>query len=310
MTAWLRQASTAQVSAVGQVAVSLFHCLPSGKLGPMTVDGRQIQRSGDQQQEEIAQLQAELHRAQQALLEAETELAQEQAAVNAFRMHCRLKLDDWINTLLALQTEKEGLLTRLQLLQQAADYGVAYDADDPFWHGEGAADLGAGEELILPTDTPRDKAAERRLYRQLARKFHPDLGQTAIEIAYRTEMMAAVNAAYHEGDGQALYDLAGELDPVQVAELAAIKSVEVRRLREQIARLDRRRRRALRRLSALRQENTARLWQKAQQLDTAETHWWEVVRREIERATQRLRREVALLRRQIETLEADPSRQA
>lgn len=300
MTAWLRQARTAQVSAVGQVAVSLFHCLPSGKLGPMTVDGRQIQRSSDQQQEEIAQLQAELHRAQQALLEAETELAQEQAAVNAFRMHCRLKLDDWINTLLALQTEKEGLLTRLQLLQQAADYGVAYDADDPFWHGEGAADLGAGEELILPTDTPRDKAAERRLYRQLARKFHPDLGQTAIEIAYRTEMMAAVNAAYHEGDGQALYDLAGELDPEAAAALDAISSAEIRRLKRQLVRLQQRRRRVKQRLVISREENTARLWRKAQRLETDDTHWWEVVRREIEQAINRLEQEVAQLSKIVE----------
>ena len=40
------------------------------------------------------------------------------------------------------------------------------------------------EELLLPTDTPRDKAAEKRLYRKLVRKFHPDLGVTAVEIAY------------------------------------------------------------------------------------------------------------------------------
>lgn len=247
------------------------------------------------------------------MLAAEAELAEEQAAVNAFRMHCRLKLDDWINQLLELQMTRQRLLTRLTLLRQAEDIGVPFNEDDPFWQG---VDSGQGgpeeeEELILPTDVPRDKAAEQRLFRQLARKFHPDLGVTAVEIAYRTEMMTAVNVAYEEGDLQALYDLAGELDPQEAADLAGIESREIRELRTRIVRLKQRRRRARRRLANLREENTARLWQKAQQLESSgasETHWWEVVRREIDRAIGRLQRDVDRLNEQIETLTAMQAR--
>ncbi|UCC53142.1 MAG: hypothetical protein JSV68_04080, partial [Anaerolineaceae bacterium] len=50
--------------------------------------------------EKNAHLQRELKNARQAQLEAEAELAQEQAAVNAFRMHCRLKLDSLVDTLM------------------------------------------------------------------------------------------------------------------------------------------------------------------------------------------------------------------
>ena len=66
-------------------------------------------------------LEAELVKAQAELAEAEAILAQEQAAINAFRMHCRLKLDRWIELLLALQTKRQSLLTRLDLLSQADD---------------------------------------------------------------------------------------------------------------------------------------------------------------------------------------------
>jgi len=242
------------------------------------------------------------------LLEAEAILAHEQAAVNAFRMHCRLKLDRWIEQLLDLQTEKQSLLTRLELLRQAEDLGIPFDEEDPFWSGEMASDeafVGEdGEELILPTDVPRDRAAEKRLYRQLARRFHPDLAVTAVEIAYRTDMMSTVNTAYSNGDIQALYDLAGELDPDELASLATIKSAEIRRLKQQIVKLKQRRRRAQRRLAALKQENTARLWYKAQRIEEKDVHWWEVVRREIEKAIDQVSDQVQELRAAIERLEA------
>ena len=261
--------------------------------------------------EQNRDLKAQLQKARQQLLDAEAELAQEQAAVNAFRMHCRLKLDTWINTLLQLQTERQSLLTRLELLRQAEDFGLPFDADDPFWMGEDEAhhppanDLdGEEDELILPTGTPRDKAAEKRLYRHLARRFHPDLGVTAVEIAYRTEVMTTVNTAYSAGDTQTLYDLADQLNPQNAAELAAIESGEIRRLRTQIFRCRQRRRKILRRQAALRQENTARLWRKAQRIEGAEdTHWWEIVRREIERASHHLRVDVDRLSAQIVSLE-------
>lgn len=247
---------------------------------------------------EVDQLLEAIQEAQQALLAAEAELAEEQAAVNAFRMHCRLKLDRWIDRLMELQAERQSLRTRLELQRQAGGSGTSFGRDDPFWKEAdrvGDEPPAQEEELLLPTDVPRDKAAEKRLYRELARRFHPDLGQTALEIAYRTEMMAAVNKAYAAADNQALYDLAGQLDPQAAAALAAIPSPEIRRLKRQLVRLQQRQRRARQRLVISREENTARLWRKAQRLERDDTHWWEVVRREIERAIGRLEEEVAEL---------------
>lgn len=256
------------------------------------------------------QIRAELEQAKQELRQAEAELGAEQAAVNAFRMHCRLKLDDLVDELQALATQKQSLLTRLELLRQAQDLGIGLDEEDPFWQTavppdphlpDDAAD-DAADDLLLPTDTPRDKAAEKRLYRELARRFHPDLAETAVEAAYRTSMMTAVNAAYEKQDIQSLYDLAGELDPSELAELQSIETLEIRRLREQLMKVRRLRRKALQRLQTLRQENTAKLWRKAQELEEEGDNWWDSVRRELETAVARRRQTVADLAAQVELL--------
>jgi chromosome segregation ATPase len=122
-------------------------------------------------------------------------------------------------------------------------------------------------------------------------------------------MMSAVNNAYAAGDIQGLYDLADEIDPADLAELAAVDRAEVRDLRMQLTRLQGRKRRAERRLGALHEENTARLRDKAKRLDADDTHWWEIVRKEIEAAISRIREETVDLNAQIKTLDFQPNPQ-
>lgn len=254
--------------------------------------------------EEVAQLKEKLSEARLQLNHAEAELAEEQAAVNAFRMHCRLKLDRLVDELQELAVEKQSLLTHLELLRQAEEYGVSYDEEEPFWRSE---EFLAEEEdedlLLLPTETPRDKAAEKRLYRELARRFHPDRAETAVEQAYMTSIMAAVNNAYEKNDTQALYDLAGELDPVELKELQAIEVIEIRRLREKILKVQRLRRKSRQRLKVLRQENTTRLWYKAQELDEEDDNWWDIVKRGLAIAIQRRQKTINSLNAQIRKIE-------
>ena len=166
------------------------------------------------------------------------------------------------------------------------------------------------EELLLPTDTPRDKSAEQRIYRHLACKYHPDLSKTTVEIAYRTNMMSAVNIAYTAGDIRALYDLADRIDPADLVELASIDQADLRDLWMQLARLQGRTRRAGRRLDALHRENTARLWDKTKRLDADDIQWWDIVRKEIEAAISRIEEETVDLHAQIKILEDHPVSQS
>lgn len=61
---------------------------------------------------------------------------------------------------------------------------------------------------------PDEEAELRRIYRDLARRYHPDLARTDAERVRREEMMLQVNAAFHERDLPALRALhgAGEVD--------------------------------------------------------------------------------------------------
>ncbi|MCA9940341.1 MAG: hypothetical protein KC418_17005 [Anaerolineales bacterium] len=251
--------------------------------------------------EQVEQLQEELNTARRALQEAEAILSAEQAAVNAFRMHCRLKIGDLVEVLLEMQAQKQALLTRLELRHQAAERGIPYDPDDPFWQEETLT--AARDGPLLPTPTPHDKEAEKRLYRQLARRFHPDLAANTVERAYCTSIMAAVNVAYERGDVQALRNLAGELDPDVAAALSGGETAEIRRLRKLLLSCKRRRRKVAEQARALREENTARLWRKARQLEDAGLNWWDEVRLELDGEIERLHGELAALEKRAELLD-------
>ena len=86
----------------------------------------EIQPHQDSDQQ-IADLQSELVTVRKELMEAEANLAEYQAEVNAFRMHCRLKLDAWIERLLEVQTDRQRLRTQFALLRQRAISGAEYD---------------------------------------------------------------------------------------------------------------------------------------------------------------------------------------
>jgi hypothetical protein len=249
----------------------------------------------------LEQLQEELQKSRISLAEAEAELAQEQAAVNAFRMHCRIKLDDLVEQYLQLRSEREALLIDLEFLRQGYEPVSAQDEllSDETWFEETKEQ----EDILLPTDTPVDKAAEKRLYRELARRFHPDLAISLFERAYRTTIMAAINNAYAEGDTEALYELAGELNPAEAANLVQTPNVEIRRISQTINKMHRLERKAKRQLSALRRENTTRLWQRVQKLDDQDEDGWSVIRRELKQAIALRETEIQEFRDQVAKFE-------
>jgi hypothetical protein len=250
--------------------------------------------------DELRRLQRLFDEALADLRSAEQGLAGEQAAVNAFRMHCRLKIGFLADRAAELRTEKQRLLTRLQLLRQAEELGIPYQEDDPFWQGEPDAYL---DDLPFPTDTPRDKVGEKRIYRQLAQRFHPDLATGSGERAYRTALMASINSAYAAGDIAALRDFAEELDPALFVEMGLSDSREIRQLRDQIARCRRRTRRLAQERRALHNENTARLYRRAAELEAEGRSWWDEVSTELEIEIAANEAAVAALREELARLQ-------
>ncbi|MFF8191530.1 J domain-containing protein [Streptomyces bobili] len=66
------------------------------------------------------------------------------------------------------------------------------------------------DQPVRPPQRVRPSDEVRKLYRELARKAHPDLAQEDTERARREEFITRVNAAYARGDEALLRELADE----------------------------------------------------------------------------------------------------
>lgn len=280
------------------------------------MESRLVVATGNREQ--LKQLRAELDEARIELNAAEAALANEQAAVNRFRMHCRLKIGNWVDDVLRQRAERQHLLTKLTLMRQSAEFNIPFDEDDPYWeaHAEafpsGNSNANSDDSVLLPTDVPSDKAAEKRLYRELAKRFHPDLAAAGMERAYATTMMAAINEAYQAGDRVRLRNLAGEMPPEEMQKFQGGATREERKLRKSLLGCKRRLRKVTEQFNAMKQENTAKLWRKAKALDAEfsraksdadsieRLNWWDAVRVELETESKRLAQQIETLSAQVD----------
>jgi len=140
--------------------------------------------------ESLTRLRAALEQAQADLIEAEAQLADELAAVNAFEFKFEARVGHLWDRLDALETEIERYQDRIQMMRKGylsveRQYRRAWQAPPPSAPRPPAQPLSPASETQL-----------KRLYRQLARRYHPDLTADDAERAFRTERMAAINDAY------------------------------------------------------------------------------------------------------------------
>lgn len=90
-----------------------------------------------------------------------------------------------------------------------------------------------GADGVRPVEDPnpprrvRPGKEAQRLYRELARKAHPDLAQDEGEKQRRSEFIARVNEAYTYGDEELLRELSAEWDAGPVPEAALPTEAEV-----------------------------------------------------------------------------------
>lgn len=188
-------------------------------------------------QQELSRLRAALEQTQADLIEAEARLADQLAEVNAFEFEFEARVGHWWDKLEALQAEIEHYNDRIQLLRKGylpveRQYRRAWQAPPP--------------SALRPPSQPPSPTGEahiKALYRQLARRFHPDLAAADTERAWRTERMAAVNAAYAARSLVELEALAREPDPFIHAGRARPGQTEaqlIRVLQDELARCQRR----------------------------------------------------------------------
>ncbi|GAB2574491.1 hypothetical protein GCM10027168_04260 [Streptomyces capparidis] len=177
------------------------------------------------------ELRAEEEQLERAVLAAEQALIEFEVAVETFRievdnlarihhqrlgpMYARLdELDAQIAEAVAARTGHPDDLARAAAARAAA--APMPDVDELFGTGTGARDGADGaRNPWVPEEPPRRVRPSRRaqrLYRELARKAHPDLAQDPAEQSRRSAFITRVNEAYRDGDEEALRELSRQWD--------------------------------------------------------------------------------------------------
>lgn len=147
--------------------------------------------------EEIRQAEQELAEVEALLVEAELELATLKQHVGDFAKLYRHKCEGLCDELDSLKARIAALRTRHR--RTSWDKEQSAYRKRPSHTDE--------EETSPPVDEPAFVPSEclKKLYRDAARLFHPDLSNgDDDDHAWRTQMMQQVNAAYAAGDSEAL----------------------------------------------------------------------------------------------------------
>ncbi|MFI6722966.1 J domain-containing protein [Streptomyces sp. R-74717] len=162
--------------------------------------------------------------AEQALIEFEIAVETFRVEVENFSRlhHQRLgpmyaRLDELDAQIAEARAARTGDPEDLRKAQEARAIVMPMPGVDELFHDWIDSDGLSPEAAAMLTDQPvrppkrvRPTEEARKLYRELARKAHPDLAQDEAERARREEFITRVNAAYGRGDEALLMELAQE----------------------------------------------------------------------------------------------------
>ncbi|MFG2625141.1 J domain-containing protein [Streptomyces sp. NPDC048473] len=162
--------------------------------------------------------------AEQALIEFEIAVETFRVEVENFsRLHHQklgpmyARLDELDAQIAEAQAARTGDPEDLRKAQEARAIVMPMPGVDELFHdwidSDGLSPEAAAmltEQPVRPPKRVRPTEEARKLYRELARKAHPDLAQDEKERARREEFITRVNAAYGRGDEPLLMELAQE----------------------------------------------------------------------------------------------------
>lgn len=206
---------------------------------------------------------AALKQARLDIANAQAELAALRQSISDFEALVERRLGEQIDELSELEVQVEALNVQLRQIRDQRLYG-----EHQMHYTEGAPRPVQGsrreyipnqdvlDQTALPSPPqaaalPEAKSELKRIYRRLARTYHPDLAVDGANRAQRTRQMAIINQAYAQGDLTTLWRLWDEegvepphFDALQPAAPALEKTElellheRLHVLRQQVARLN------------------------------------------------------------------------
>ncbi len=262
--------------------------------------------------EQVTELEKLLMVARSRLVEKEAELADRLAAINAFEFKLRKQVGHLTVKLDKLETEIKKLQEQLRWMgDEWLDADV--DAFDEWSMGKRAAADGEYRyrDADVSQQAPQQQLSEdetavlKKLYRDLARRFHPDMAVDEADREYRTQLMMAINAAYAAGDINRLRELEKEPDAADRIEYAQTDKQLAEALNKELGRLQRRLQEIEREMTRLESHQSAKMMRQREQAEGNGRNYFANLADQIQEKIAQRMVERDILKTQIESMEAD-----
>lgn len=144
----------------------------------------------------LARLRRELEQARTDLIEAEAELTDRLADLHAFEFEFEAHVGHLLDRLSQVEAEVNVYLQRIQRMRDEQTFGQGYRSVEEQFRRTWQTPRKDAPPPPPPPPPPETEAQIKKLYRKLARRYHPDLAADDSERAFRTGKMAAINDAY------------------------------------------------------------------------------------------------------------------
>jgi hypothetical protein len=271
---------------------------------------RKLTETTSNWREQVEELQKLLALVQVELIDAETGLAEKLAAINAFEFRLRALTMHLVERLDKLEAEIRAFRKQLRHL----DNGLDNTSDGP-WSVDDVEDVATGDGAQAdgeyryreappgeaPPELDEDEGAElKKLYRLLARRFHPDLALDEADREYRTQLMMAINAAYAAHDLEKLRQLALEPDSIHDLELADSDQLLAEALLRELDRCRRRLQEIEEEMARLEKHNSAKLMKQAEQAEENGRSWEDEILEQLQEQITRKKVERDVLKQEID----------
>jgi hypothetical protein len=161
-------------------------------------------------QQQLQQLRRELNRVQAEIENAEAELINLEEDLRAFEFEFEANVGYLVEQLTQLEAEVNDYLQRIKILRTEKTFGEGYRTVEDQYNTTWNIPRQETAKKQPPKPPPLTAARLKKLYRDLARRYHPDLAVDEADRAYRTAKMTAINDAYKAGSLVEMMALAEE----------------------------------------------------------------------------------------------------
>jgi chromosome segregation ATPase len=197
-------------------------------------------------EEQLAHLRQQIEAAEAEMINHEADLVDLRVELSAFRLEYDTRVGRKVAELEEIEAEIKRCQQRISQYRQwgpgglpQTRTGTAYvPVEEQYRRTWQQPEEPPSPPHVEPMDTATE-AQIKKLYRQLCRRFHPDLTQDASERDWRTEMMTAINAAYAARSLVELEALAEKPEHSSTAENGADKQ-RLAALRDRLQQIQRR----------------------------------------------------------------------